>query len=100
MKKSSTFGKIVRGILGKDEKRARLEKEIVKLAQRKGGRLSILEIVAETSMNTKEADAILEEMTVKGYVMMDVTDSGAILYTFPASLKKRSRKNRSGSNTK
>lgn len=88
MKKSSTFGKIVRGILGKDEKRARLEKEIVKLAQRKGGRLSILEIVAETSMNTKEADGIMEEMTVKGYVIMDVTDSGGILYTFPGIVEK------------
>ncbi len=47
------------------------------------------EIVAETSMNTKEADAIPEEMTVKGYVMMDVTDSGrAILYTFPGIVEK------------
>ena len=88
MKKSSTFKNIVRGILGKDEKRSRLEKEIVKLAQRKGGRLSILEIVAETSLNTKEADEIMEEMTVKGYVTMDVTDSGAIVYTFPGMLEK------------
>lgn len=88
MKKSSTFRNIIRGILGKDEKRSRLEKEIVKLAQRKGGRLSILEIVAETSMNTQEADAIMEEMTVKGYVIMDVTESGGILYTFPGIVEK------------
>ncbi|GAK58260.1 hypothetical protein U27_05233 [Candidatus Vecturithrix granuli] len=88
MKKSSTFGKIVRDILGKDEKRSHLEKEIVKLAQRKGGRLSILEIVAETSMSTKEADEIMEEMTVKGYVIMDVTESGGILYTFPGIVEK------------
>lgn len=88
MKKPSAFKNIVRGILGKDEKRSRLEKEIVKLAQRKGGQLSILEIVAETSLSTKEADEIMEEMTVKGYVTMDVTESGGIVYTFPGMAEK------------
>jgi hypothetical protein len=58
------------------------EKEIIRLAQQTGGRLSIPDIVAGTSMNTIEADAIMREMTTKGYVNMQVTDAGVILYEF------------------
>ena len=58
------------------------EKEIIRLAQQTGGRLSIPDIVAGTSMNTIEADAMMREMTTKGYVNMQVTDAGVILYEF------------------
>jgi len=64
------------------DKYARQEKEIIRLAQQKAGRLSIPEIVAETSMSTDEADQILREMTTKGYVDMQVTESGVIVYEF------------------
>jgi hypothetical protein len=33
-------------------------------------------------MNTIEADAMMREMTTKGYVNMQVTDAGVILYEF------------------
>jgi hypothetical protein len=58
------------------------EKEIIRLAQQTGGRLSIPDIVAGTSMNTIEADEIMREMTTKGYVDMQVTEAGVILYEF------------------
>lgn len=58
------------------------EKEIIRLAQQKGGRLSIPEIVAGTSLNTIEADQLMREMTTKGYVDMQVTDAGVIIYEF------------------
>ncbi len=58
------------------------EKEVIRLAQQKGGYLSIPDIVAGTSMSTIEADQIMREMTEKGYVNMQVTDSGVILYEF------------------
>jgi hypothetical protein len=58
------------------------EKEVIRLAQQKGGHLSIPEIVAGTSMSTVEADQIMREMTEKGYVDMQVTDSGVIIYEF------------------
>ena len=58
------------------------EKEIILLAQQKGGRLSIPEIVAGTSLNTIEADQLMREMTTKGYVDMQVTDAGVIIYEF------------------
>jgi len=60
----------------------RHEKEIIRLAQSHEGRISIPEIVAETSLSTDEADAVMREMTTKGYVDMQVTDSGVIVYEF------------------
>lgn len=61
---------------------ARHEKEIIRIAQKRGGRISIPEVVAETSMSTDEADQVLREMTTKGYVDMQVTESGVIVYEF------------------
>jgi hypothetical protein len=58
------------------------EKEILKLAKEKGGELTIPEIVAETSMNTEEADEMMREFVVKGYVDMRLTDLGAVIYEF------------------
>ena len=60
----------------------RHEKEIIRLAQSRGGRISIPEIVAETSLSSDEADAVMRKMTTKGYVDMQVTDSGVIVYEF------------------
>jgi len=58
------------------------EKDIIRLAQAGNGRLSIPEIVADTSMSTDEAEDVMKEMTTKGYVDMQVTDSGVIVYEF------------------
>ena len=58
------------------------EKEIIRLAQRKGGKLTTLEIVAETSMNSTEVERLMKELTVNGYVGMQVSDTGAIVYEF------------------
>ena len=66
----------------KKDEYARREKEIIRLAQKKAGRLSIPDIVAETSLNSDEADHIMQELTTKGYVDMQVTDSGVIVYEF------------------
>ena len=58
------------------------EREILRLAHQKRGRLTIPEIAVATSMNTEEADKMMREMTAKGYVDMQVTDSGVIVYEF------------------
>jgi hypothetical protein len=39
-------------------------------------------------MSTAEADEIITEMTTKGYVYMNVTESGAIIYEFPGILER------------
>jgi hypothetical protein len=58
------------------------EKEILKLAKKKDGELTIPEIVAETSMNADEADEIMREFVVKQYVDMKVTNEGTVVYEF------------------
>jgi hypothetical protein len=58
------------------------EKQIIRLAQQKGGRLSIPEIAVDTSMSTEEAEKFMQELTAKGFVDMQVTDSGVIVYEF------------------
>jgi hypothetical protein len=58
------------------------EKQIIRLAQQKGGRLTIPEIAVDTSMTTTEAEEFMREMTAKGYVDMQVTDAGVIVYEF------------------
>jgi hypothetical protein len=61
---------------------ARREKEIIQLAQARRGRLSIPDIVAGTSLSTADAEAVMRDMTTKGYVDMQVTDAGVIVYEF------------------
>jgi len=58
------------------------EKEILKLAKKKDGELTIPEIVAETSMNAEEADEIMREFVVKQYVDMKITNEGIVVYEF------------------
>jgi hypothetical protein len=60
----------------------RREKQILQLALKKDGRLTIPEIAANTSMSTTEAEEFMRDMTAKGYVDMQVTDSGVIMYEF------------------
>ena len=85
MKKTSTVGTFLRDLFrkGEKEKQAAREKEIVKLAQQKAGKLSILEIVAETSMNSAEVEEMMNDMAGRGLVNMDVTETGGIIYVFP-----------------
>lgn len=58
------------------------EKEVIRLAQSSNGRISIPDIVAGTSMSSDEAEKVMQEMTTKGYVDMQVTDAGVIVYEF------------------
>ena len=58
------------------------EREILQLAQRKGGRLTVTEIAADTSLTTDEAEKFMNELVSKGYVSMNVTESGVIVYDF------------------
>jgi hypothetical protein len=58
------------------------EKEILKLAKKKDGMLTIPEIVAETSMDAEQADEIMREFVIKQYVDMKITKDGSVIYEF------------------
>jgi phosphate/sulfate permease len=65
------------------------EKEVIHLAHAKGGILTIPEIIAETSLNSDEAEEVMQEMVVKGYVDMKTTESGVIIYEFYEIIKQK-----------
>lgn len=65
------------------------EKEVILLAQAKGGILTIPEIIAESSLNSDEAEEVMKEMVVKGYVDMNTTDAGVIVYEFYEIIKQK-----------
>ncbi|MDH5682437.1 MAG: hypothetical protein OEZ36_12680 [Spirochaetota bacterium] len=59
------------------------EKQILKLAKAKYGRLTVSEVALGTSLSLEEADAALKQFVIGGYANMEVTDEGAIVYDFP-----------------
>jgi len=56
------------------------ESEILKLAQQLGGRLTVVEVVAETAMSAPDAEAALGQLVQRGFAEPEVTDKGLIVY--------------------
>ncbi|GAK58436.1 TM2 domain protein [Candidatus Vecturithrix granuli] len=64
-----------------------LETTILKLARKFQGRLTPLELAANSVLSLEEADNALEDFVRKGYANMVVTDAGNIVYEFPGFLQ-------------
>ncbi|MDY0095870.1 MAG: TM2 domain-containing protein [Candidatus Vecturithrix sp.] len=64
-----------------------LEITILKLARKFQGRLTPLELAANSSLSLEEADTALEDFVRKGYANMTVTDTGNIVYEFSGFLQ-------------
>jgi len=74
-----------RGRLGarRDElRRQTLEAELLRLARRHAGRLTIVEVVGELAVPPEEAKDALDALAVRGLADFEVTDSGVIVYVF------------------
>ena len=63
-----------------------LEKTILNLARKLRGKLTPLELAANSSLSLDEANKSLENFVRKGYANMTVTDEGNILFEFPGFL--------------
>lgn len=57
--------------------------ELVRLAARRGGRLTVVEAVAETALDSHTVEAALGALMEQGVADIEVTDSGLLVYTFP-----------------
>ena len=57
--------------------------ELVRLAERRGGKLTVIEAVAETALDTPTIEAALGVLVEQGVADIEVTDSGLLVYTFP-----------------
>ena len=62
----------------------KFEAMVIKLAQEKGGKLTIADVTVQTSMTFKEAEAFLKDMYVHGVMDMDVNAEGQIEYFLKA----------------
>ncbi len=68
---------------GREElRRQTLEAELLRLAGRHGGRITIVEAVAELAITPEEAKEGLDSLSVRGLADFEVTDSGVIVYSF------------------
>lgn len=74
-----------KGRFGRQREQLRLqtyESEILLLAQRKGGKLTVVEVAAETGLDAPTADAALQSLAQQGVADIEVTDSGVLVYAF------------------
>ena len=63
-------------------RRMSLQDQVIQLAFRKGGLLTVTDVVAETGLSFKKAEKALNEMVDFSHVNMRVSDSGIVVYEF------------------
>ncbi|HEX6308651.1 MAG TPA: hypothetical protein VFZ69_10715 [Longimicrobiales bacterium] len=74
-----------RGRIGtsrEDLRRETLEAELLRLAGRRSGRLTIVEAVGELAITPEDAKEALDALAVRGLADFEVTDSGIVVYVF------------------
>ncbi len=59
-----------------------MESQILKLAAKKGGKLTVVEVVSETMLNLATAKEILDSLVHQSLASVEITDSGVIVYAF------------------
>ena len=64
----------------------RQQNRIVRLARERGGRLTVTEAAADSGLTVEETEEILKKLADRGYVEIEVTDSGLMVYRFPEVL--------------
>lgn len=63
-------------------KERKSEKEILRCAQRHGGRVTAPQVAMETSLSLDEAKEYLDRMSDRGHVGISVSEGGALIYEF------------------
>ena len=59
-----------------------LEAEILRLATRRGGKLTVVEVTAELAVDKATADKALDALAVRELAEMELTEAGNIVYSF------------------
>lgn len=62
------------------------ENRILRLARDRGGRLTTMEAATETGLPAAETEAILQGLAEGGFIEIEVTDAGVMIYRFPEVL--------------
>lgn len=59
-----------------------LTSELVRLAGKRGGKLTAVEVVSEFAVTPDEAERAFQDLVVRGLAEPEVTDSGLLVYAF------------------
>ena len=57
--------------------------EILRLASRKGGKLTVAEVIAELAIPKATAESALEALHLEELAEIEITESGMLVYEFP-----------------
>lgn len=63
-------------------RRQTIEAEILALAGKRAGKLTMVEVVSELALADAEASEVLESLAVRGLADIQITESGTIVYDF------------------
>ena len=63
-------------------RRDTLEAEILKMAARHGGRITVVEVAGELAVPTGTAEELLNELMRRELAEIEITDSGLLVYAF------------------
>jgi hypothetical protein len=58
------------------------QSEVLKLAERKGGKLTVVEVVSEAALDAGTAERLLQSLMQQGIADIEVTESGVLVYAF------------------
>jgi hypothetical protein len=58
------------------------EKIVLKLAKKRRGALTVAEVAANSALTLEQAKETLDQLNIKGFNEMDVSDAGIIVYKF------------------
>lgn len=61
----------------------RQQNRILKLARQRGGRLTTMEAATDTGLTVEDCEQLLRTLADRGFVELEVTDSGVMVYRFP-----------------
>ena len=59
------------------------ENRILRQARQRGGRLTVMEAATETGLTAVEAESILRGLAEGGFIEIEVSDAGVMIYRFP-----------------
>ncbi|HEX2091122.1 MAG TPA: hypothetical protein VHG28_01925 [Longimicrobiaceae bacterium] len=59
-----------------------MESEVLRLAGRHGGRLALVEVVAEMAVTPETAKEVLDSLVSRELADLEVTESGVLVYSF------------------
>ena len=66
----------------KAQSKESIERQILNLAKTTDGKLTVTQVAMNTSLSLEDAEKHLQNMVKSGYVHMDVSESGIIIYEF------------------